>query len=113
VDRLATAIDEYADRQARRAEELFLLGLGLVIELDEDMAVRADIIVRTAVEAGPEGVDADEDSIGAVAAEQDGFGVIEAGDPILDRQERPGGHWLTVLDLLADADHLGRSEGGL
>ena len=77
------------------------------------MTVRAHIIVGAAVEAGPEGIDADEDSIGAVAAEQDGFGVIEAGDPILDGQERAGGHWLTVLDLFANADHLGGRECGL
>jgi hypothetical protein len=112
VDALATGIDENADGKTGVAEELFLLGLGLVIELDENMAVRADIVVRTAVEVGLERVDADVDSFDSVGSEQDGVGGIESLKPILDRQERSRGHWLTVLDLLADADHLRGSECG-
>jgi hypothetical protein len=99
-------------RSKRGAEELFLLGLGFLIELHQDMAVGADIVVGAAVEVGLERVDAYEDAIGSVAAEQDGLGVIEASDPVLEGKEGAGTDWPTILDLLADADHLGGREGG-
>lgn len=38
-----------------------MFGLGFVVELHQDMAVRADIVVGAAVEVGLEGIDADED----------------------------------------------------
>ncbi len=63
MDGLATGVDENGDGQARVPEALFLLGLGEVIKLHQDMAERADIVVAAAVEVGLEGIDADEDPL--------------------------------------------------
>jgi len=91
---------------------LFLFGLGELVELDEDMAVRADIVVAAAVEVWLEGVDADEDSIESIVAEEDGVWGVEAFDPFLDWEEGAAGVGFAVLDLFADADDFGGSEGG-
>ncbi len=91
---------------------MFLLGLGELVELYEDMAVRADIVVAAAVEVWLEGVDADEDSIESIVAEEDGVWGVEAFDPFLDWEEGAAGVGFAVLDLFADADDFGGSEGG-
>ena len=91
---------------------MFLLGLGELVELYEDMAVRADIVVAAAVEVWLEGVDADEDSIESIVAEEDGVWGVEAFDPFLDWEEGSAGVWFAVLDLFADADDFGGREGG-
>ena len=91
---------------------MFLFGLGELVELDEDVAVRADIVVAAAVEVWFEGVDADEDSIESIVTEQDGVWGVEAFDPFLDWEEGAAGVGLAVLDLFADADDLCGSEGG-
>lgn len=91
---------------------MFLFGLGELVELHEDMAVRADIVVAAAVEVWLEGVDADEDSIESIVAEEDGVWGVEAFDPFLDWEEGAAGVGFAVLDLFADADDFGGSEGG-
>lgn len=91
---------------------MFLFGLGELVELYEDMAVRADIVVAAAVEVWLEWVDADEDSIESIVAEEDGVWGIEAFDPFLDWEEGAAGVGFSVLDLFADADDFGGSEGG-
>ena len=90
---------------------MFLFGLGELVELYEDMAVRADIVVAAAVEVWLEGVDADEDSIESIVAEEDGVWGVEAFDPFLDWEEGAAGVGFAVLDLFADADDFGGSEG--
>ena len=91
---------------------MFLLGLGELVELYEDMAVRADIVVASAVEVWLEGVDADEHSIESIVAKEDGVWGVEAFDPFLDWEEGAAGVGFAVLDLFADADDFGGSEGG-
>ena len=91
---------------------MFLLGLGEFVELDEDMAIGGYVVVAAAVEVGLEGIDADEDAIESVLSEEDGVWGVEAFDPFLDWEEGSAGVGFAVLDLFADADDFGGSEGG-
>lgn len=91
---------------------MFLFGFGEFVELDEDMAVSGYVVVAAAVEVGLEGVDSDEDAIGAVLSEEDGVLGIESLDPFLDWEEGAAGVGFAVLDLFADADDFCGREGG-
>ena len=91
---------------------MFLFWLGEFVELYEDVAVGGYVIVGAAVEVWLEGVDADEDSIESIVTKEDGVWGVEAFDPFLDWEEGAAGVGFAVLDLLADADDFGGSEGG-
>ena len=87
MDALAAGSDVGGDGETAGALALFLLGLRDVVELHQDMAVRADIVVGSAVELWLERIDSDEDSFEPVLAEQERVRVIESFDPFFDREE--------------------------